>query len=144
MGNLPASRITPSPPFSKTGVDYAGPFSIKISRNKTDKAYLCVFVCFTTKVVHLEIVSDLSSAAFLNTLKRFIARRSKCIRIYSDNGTNFVGANNALKEMYKFINANSAKICDYLSEQSIEWNFIPPQSPHMGGLWEALRIVSSP
>lgn len=53
--------------------------------------------------------------------------------------------NNALKEMYKFINTNSTKICDYLSEQSIEWSFIPPQSPHMGGLWEsAVKACKKP
>ncbi|KMQ85993.1 hypothetical protein RF55_15172 [Lasius niger] len=100
MGDLPASCVTPLPPFAKSGVDYAGPFSIKVNRNKTGKAYLCVFVCFVTKAVHLEIVSDLSTTTFLNALKRFLARRGKCISIYSDNGTAFIGANNALKEMY--------------------------------------------
>jgi len=91
MGILSASRVVPLPPFAKSGVDYAGPFSIKISRNKTSKAYLCVFVCFVTKAVHLEIVSDLSTSAFLNTLKRFIARRGKWVCIYFDNGTNLGG-----------------------------------------------------
>jgi len=137
MGNLPAARVLPSPPFAKSGVDYAGPLNIKISRNKTSKAYLCVFVCFVTKAVHLEIVSDLSTTAFLNSLKRFIARRGKCISIYSDNGTNFVGANNALKEMYQLVSASDEKIHDFLTEQTIEWHFLPPQSPHMGGLWES-------
>ncbi|XP_039306065.1 uncharacterized protein LOC120357974 [Solenopsis invicta] len=137
MGNLPASRVSPSPPFYKTGIDLAGPFNIKISRNKTGKAYLCVFVCFATKALHLEIVTDLSTAAFLNALKRFIARRDKCYSLYSDNGMNFVGANNALKDMYQLVNASDVKIRDYLAEQSIKWNFIPPQSPHMGGLWES-------
>jgi len=144
MGNLPASRVEPLPPFAKSGVDYAGPFNIKISRNKTSKAYLCVFVCFVTKAVHLEIVSDLSTSAFLNALKRFIARRGKCICIYSDNGTNFVGANNALKEMYLLIKNSNAKIHDYLTEQTIKWHFLPPQSPHMGGLWEsAVKAVKN-
>lgn len=137
MGDLPSSRVVPSPPFSKSGVDYAGPFNIKISRNKTGKAYLCVFVCFVTKAVHLEIVSDLSTPAFLNALKRFIARRGKCISIHSDNGTNFVGANRALKEMYRLINENTPKIHDHLAEQEIQWHFLPPRSPHMGGLWES-------
>ncbi|XP_011883579.1 PREDICTED: uncharacterized protein LOC105570748 [Vollenhovia emeryi] len=137
MGGLPASRITPLPPFAKTGVDYAGPFTIRISRNKTDKAYLCIFVCFVTKAVHLEIVSDLSTVAFLNALKRFIGRRGKPISIHSDNGTNFVGANNSLKEMYSLVKSSNVEIHDYLSEHAIKWNFIPPQSPHMGGLWES-------
>ncbi|XP_018362820.1 PREDICTED: uncharacterized protein LOC108761001 [Trachymyrmex cornetzi] len=75
MGNLPASRVNPGRPFAQAGVDYAGPFSIKISRNKTGKAYLAVFVCMATKATHLEVVSDLSASAFINALKRFIARR---------------------------------------------------------------------
>lgn len=137
MGSLPASRVTPAPPFARTGIDYAGPFSIKISRNKTGKTYLCVFVCFVTKAVHLEVVSDLSTVAFLNTLKRFIARRGKPTNLYSDNGTNFVGANNSLKEMYQLIRDSNTAIHDYLTMQAIEWHFIPPQAPHMGGLWES-------
>nr|XP_012233626.1 PREDICTED: uncharacterized protein LOC105678692 [Linepithema humile] len=137
MGALPASRVLPLPPFSKSGVDYAGLFAIKISRNKTGKAYLCVFVCFLTKAVHLEIVSDLTASAFLNALKRFIARRGKCTSIYSDNGTNFVGANKALKEMYLLVKASDVKIHDFLTEQAIKWHFLPPQLPHMGGLWES-------
>lgn len=137
IGDLPASRVTPLPPFAKSAVDYAGPFSIKLSRNKTGKAYLCVFVCFVTKAVHLETVSDLSTTAFLNTLKRFIARRGKCISIYSDNDTTFVGASNALREMYQLVKLSHAQIHDYLSKHKIKWNFIPPQSPHMGSLWES-------
>jgi len=144
MGSLPASRVLPLPPFSTSGIDYAGPFNIKISRNKSGKAYLCVFVCFVTKAVHLEIVSDLSTPAFLNALKRFIAKRGTCLNIYSDNGTNFVGANNALKEMYLMVNSSNAEIHNYLSEQAIKWHFLPPQSPHMEGLWEsAVKVVKN-
>lgn len=68
MGNLPATRINPERPFAHTGVDYAGSFIIKVSRNKTGKAYLAVFVCMATKAMHLEVVSDLSTSAFINTL----------------------------------------------------------------------------
>ncbi|XP_039312439.1 uncharacterized protein LOC105203331 [Solenopsis invicta] len=122
---------------TKKRLDYAGPFSIKISRNKTSKAYLAIFVCLSTKAVHFELVSDLTATAFLNALKRFIARRGKCITLYSDNGTTFVGANNQLKELKKFLCKEENQIRDYLSEQFIEWKFIPPYSPHVGGLWEA-------
>ncbi|XP_065078529.1 uncharacterized protein LOC135701618 [Ochlerotatus camptorhynchus] len=77
MGNLPTSRIVPSPPFAVTGVDYAGPFLVKQGshRPKLVKAYVAVYVCMATKAVHLEVVSDLSSDAFLASLKRFISRR---------------------------------------------------------------------
>lgn len=138
MGSLPSVRVTPARPFLNTGVDYAGPFSIKISRNKTSTAYLSLFVCLATKAIHLELVSDLSTASFLNALKRFIARRGKCSVLYSDNGTTFTGANNHLTELKNHLLKESTQkeICDFLSEQFIEWKFIPPYAPHMGGIWE--------
>ncbi|XP_053686318.1 uncharacterized protein LOC128735858 [Sabethes cyaneus] len=85
MGNLPASRVMPSPPFAITGVGYAGPFWIKQgSRRPTlTKAYVAVFVCMATKAVHLEVVSDLSTDAFLASLRRLIARRGM---IHEDSG----------------------------------------------------------
>lgn len=142
MANLPADRVNQNRAFYIVGVDFAGPFSIKDGklRNRAIiKAYLCVFVCFTTKAVHLELVSDLSAKSFLNTLKRFISRRGLCKRIYSDNGTNFVRANKEVKELYsalqKFI--NEREIIDWFLLNQIEWKFNPPYSPHRGGLWEA-------
>ena len=131
---MPRARAHAAPPFTNSGVDFAGSFHIKLSRNKTGKAYLCVFVCIATKVLHLEIVSSLSTPAFLNTLKRFVVRRGKPGAIFSDNGTNFVGADNSLRDIYNFISESQEEIHNFLSEQSIEWRFIPPLSPHMDGL----------
>jgi hypothetical protein len=101
MGDLPAIRVREALPFANTGVNFCGPFFIKEKKyhNKVRlKAYVCVFVCLF-KAVHLELVSDLSSDGFLAALRRFIARRGIPNHIFSDNGTNFVGANNQLKEM---------------------------------------------
>jgi len=105
MGNLPKSRVNPSRTFLHSSLDYAGPFPIKISCNKTGKAYLCIFVCFSTKATHLQLVSDLSTAAFLNALKRFIARRGRCAKLFSENGSNFIGANNELKALIDMVQA---------------------------------------
>lgn len=69
--------------------------------SKFEKGYIAVFVCFTTKALHLEVVSDLSSDSFIAPLKRFCGRRGYCTQIYSDNGTNFVGANTKLNEIQK-------------------------------------------
>lgn len=140
MKNLPKARVTPHRAFLNTGVDlYGGPFSIKISRNKTAKAYLCLFVCFSTCAIHLELVTDLSTTAFLNALKRFIARRGKCQNLYSDNGTHFVGANHELKALANLLQDEDLqhRVHDVLAKQSIWWHFLPPYSPHMDGLWEA-------
>ncbi|GFU42137.1 uncharacterized protein TNCV_4553511 [Trichonephila clavipes] len=57
------------------------------------------FLAKTSKAVHLEIFSDLTTDAFLATLKRFVARRGKCATISSANAKNFVGANRELKKI---------------------------------------------
>lgn len=142
MGNLPETRVTASRPFSNTGIDYCGPFFIKEKkyRNRTKvKIYVVIFICFSTKAIHLEIVSDLSTETFLAALKRFFSRRGKSKNIYSDNGTNFVGANNELKELYELVTSkeHNKKLRNSLINEGINWHFIPPRSPHFGGLWES-------
>jgi hypothetical protein len=95
MGDLPKERLQPSRPFSTSGVDYAGPYLIKSSklRNaKKVKSYIALFVCFSTKAVHLELVGDLTTESFLAAFKRFTSRRGHVSEIFSDNGTNFIRA----------------------------------------------------
>lgn len=140
MGNLPADRITPCKPFSIVGTDFCGPFFIKDrkTRNRSfTKTYICVFVCFATKACHLEIVGDLTTEAFLSTFKRFIARRGKCIKIYSDNGTNYVGANREIQDLYKFIEKNETLLYHSFLNLGLTWVFSPARTPNFGGLFEA-------
>uniref|UniRef100_A0A1I8NJ86 Integrase catalytic domain-containing protein n=1 Tax=Musca domestica TaxID=7370 RepID=A0A1I8NJ86_MUSDO len=140
MGNLPEPRVIISHPFLHTGVDYAGPISMKCSRGrgqKTFKGYIAVFVCMATKAIHLEAVSDLTTEAFIAALKRFLARRGKCAVIYSDNGTNFVGASRKLDKDFKAAIKNNSSAMSFLTEEKVQWKFIPPGAPHQGGIWEA-------
>lgn len=100
MGELPEERVTPCRPFLVRGIDYAGPFSLKDRQTKNykiTKAYICLFICLSTKAVHIELVSDLTTTCFLASLRRFFARRGKTNKILSDNATNFVGASKQLK-----------------------------------------------
>ena len=102
MGQLPEVRVRPSKPFTNTGVDYSGPFYIKqgSKRSKTlNKCYVALFVCLSTKAIHLELVTELSTDAYIASLRRFVARRGLCRKIYSDNGTNFVGAERELRKI---------------------------------------------
>ncbi|GFT58067.1 integrase catalytic domain-containing protein [Trichonephila clavipes] len=92
---------------------------------------------YTSKAVHLEIVSDLTTDAFLATLKRFVARRGKCATISSDIAKNFVGANRELKRLHNLLKFPEEKLSSYLSSEGISWNFMPPRAPNFGGLWEA-------
>ncbi|XP_072392211.1 uncharacterized protein [Diabrotica undecimpunctata] len=140
MGDLRQSRVTPSFPFAVTGVDYAGPFALRTSRHRgasSYKGYISLFVCLSTKAIHLEVVTDLSTETFMATIKRFIARRGKPCQMMSDNGTTFVGANNSLLELGKFLKTNGNKFPDMCAKSDINWKFIPAHSPHFGGLWEA-------
>ncbi|XP_066585641.1 uncharacterized protein [Prorops nasuta] len=125
--------------FEHTGVDYAGPFLVKLhhGRNaKSVKCYVAVFVCLATRAVHLELVSRLDTEAFLAALTRFISRRGKPAVMYSDNGLNFQGADAELKRAYRCsLEAARAQNTDSISK--IEWKFIPVATPHWGGLWES-------
>ncbi|GFT59254.1 integrase catalytic domain-containing protein [Trichonephila clavipes] len=136
MGNLPYEIVNMAPTFSITGLDLGGPYFHQ-RKGILNKIYVCVCICFVTRAIHLEILSDLTSDAIIATLKRFMSRRGKCSKIFTDNATNFVGANSQLKVFYKTLNFPDQNLAAYFTEEGIEWNFIPPRAPHMGGLWEA-------
>nr|XP_012221303.1 PREDICTED: uncharacterized protein LOC105671592 [Linepithema humile] len=140
MGNLPQERITPARPFLRTGLDYAGPISIRTSKgrgHKAHKGYIAVFVCFCTKAVHLEVVSDYSTESFLAAFRRFVSRRGLCTDIFSDCGTNFVGAARELRQMFRASSSDGRRIATTAARDGVKWHFNPPAAPHFGGLWEA-------
>lgn len=138
MATLPPSRTTPNRPFQRCGVDYMGPVGIasRVGRRPViTKGYVCLFVCFATRAIHLELVSDASTHQFIQAFRRFIAKRGQVSEIWSDNGTNFVGANNYLQKIFEkqdewATGSTSEKL-------KIKWHFIIPNAPSWGGLWEA-------
>lgn len=139
MGDLPKTRVTPGRAFLRSGVDYAGPMAY-VSRagrgSRTEKGYVALFVCLSTKAVHLEFVSDLSSDAFSAAFRRFVARRGRCAELLSDNATNFVGAKRIHNEIVHS-RKHSEEVARLLASDGTEWRTIPPRSPHFGGIWEA-------
>ena len=142
MADLPANRVQQNRVFVNVGVDFAGPMKMKTSkiRNaKLIKVYVALFVCFATKAIHLELVTELTTDAFIAAPKRFIARRGLCANIYSDKGSNFVGASNDLHDLYSWLSneTNQTKINQHLLSNRIRWHFNPTESPHRGGLWES-------
>ena len=144
QGLLTTERITLDTVFERVGLDYAGPFSLKyglmpMRKTTVIKAYACVFVSLTIKAVHLELVSDLTTDAFIATLRRFIARRGKPSSIWSDHGTNFVGAVRELRQFIDFFQNQKSQglISEFCAMQNIKWKFIPERTLHFGGLWEA-------
>ena len=141
MGDLPMQRITPARPFSRCAIDFCGPVNtyLRIRGKAPYKTYIAVFVCLAVKAVHIEIVSDLTSDAFIAALKRMIARRGLPSEIFCDNATNFVGASTKLKELKAFLFSKTTQneISNFCTNQFINFIFIPPRAPHFGGLWEA-------
>lgn len=141
MGQLPAVRVNPHRAFINSGVDYAGPISIRTSKGRgqhATKGYICLFVCMSTRAIHLEAVTDLTSQAFIAAFRRFVARRGHCKHIWSDNGTNFIGAAKELKELFQNSKDSLAgEIAELLANAGTTWHFIPPKMPTHGGIWEA-------
>lgn len=144
MGQLPASRVNPpTKAFAQSSVDFAGPVYIRTRAGrgaKAIKAYIAVFVCMAFKAIHLELVSSMTSVAFIAAFKRFIARRGTVSDMWSDNGTNFVGAFKKLTREWEEYSIEIESFCESAQEffafQKINWHFIPPGSPSFGGLWE--------
>ncbi|GBN26415.1 hypothetical protein AVEN_96945-1 [Araneus ventricosus] len=123
MGDLPEERCTPSLPFNITGADLCGPFDIKTKfqrKEPLEKTYVSIFICFVTRAVHFEIVSDLTSDSFIATLKRFMARREKILNTFTDNGRNFVGAHNELKRLFKLVSNPDNTLDHYLGSPVVE------------------------
>ena len=121
--------------FRNIGVDFFGPMLVKERRSEV-KVYGCLFTCMSTRACHLELVDGLSTDHFIMALKRFIARRGRPRSIHSDNGTNFVGANNELRKCIKQLNED--RIQNFCAPEEMEWKFQPPSAPHFGGAWERL------
>lgn len=140
MGNLPPSRVRPSRCFEKVGIDFAGPLTAKESRRRnarTYKVYVVVIVDLAVKAVHLDVVSELSTAAFIASLDRFVSRRGLCRLIISDCGTNFVGARRYLTEMQQLMLDYHDEIASELTKREIIWQLNPPTGSHFGGIFES-------
>lgn len=144
MAELPEVRIKPAPTFTNVGVDMAGPYNMRITekinfntrgRQMPElKGWIVVFVCLVTRAVHLEATEGLSTDDFLAAYESFTGRRGNPEVIYSDNGTNFVGASNELKKAYDTWKAD--KIQRWVHNNGTQWHFITPSAPE-GGIWEA-------
>ncbi|XP_064647116.1 uncharacterized protein LOC135499969 [Lineus longissimus] len=141
MAALPEFRLVPfQPAFTTTGCDLFGPLEIKWGRNTTIKRWGCLFTCLVTRAVYLEMVQSLSSDYFVLTLRQFISRRGPPEEIRCDNGSNFTGA---AKELGKAREEwNQQQIVTEMQQKGIKFIFLPPNAPHMAGVWERLVKVS--
>ena len=146
MAPLRQERMTPDkPPFSFVGIDYFGPLIVKVARSN-HKRYGVIFTCLATRAVHLEVAHTLDTDSFLAAFQRFVSRRGRPLKVFSDNGTNLTSGERELKEAIQ--SWNQRTINDRLLQQEISWHFNPPHASHAGGVWERLirsvrRILKS-
>ncbi|XP_058817536.1 uncharacterized protein LOC131680842 [Topomyia yanbarensis] len=128
--DLPPKRVTPCSLFRRVGVEYCGPFSLVYPHRRCQpaKCFVAVYVCLVTKAVHLEIVADLTTQAFLASLKRFTSRRGRPDLIICDNAKNFVGAKRELDEIRRLF--HNQQFHNAVTKEAAD-------DPNFGGLWES-------
>lgn len=138
MGPLPSIRTKQQlHAFSRTAVDYGGPFITKQGRGKRrEKRYLCLFMCVMSRAVHLEVAYGLDTGSFLNAFYRMVSRRGLHKEAISDNGTNFVDCNNELMELVGLL--DHKKIQQSTTNLGVKWHFNPPLAAHFGGVHEIM------
>lgn len=129
-----SNRVINSRPFETVGIDYFGPKTVKVTQKIETKAWGCLFTCYTTRAIHLEIVYDLSTLSFLQAFRRMISRRGTPSTIFSDNQTTFHLARKAIKVIWQ----EEKEMQSFASTRGIEWKFITPANPAAGGLWERM------
>ena len=137
MADLPEDRMEMTPPFTYCGLDCIGPFYVKEARKELKK-YGLLFTCMCSRAVHIEMLDDLTTDAFINALRAFIAIRGNVRQLRCDQGTNFVGAKR------EFMNAMKDLDHEQLKEHGCEFKMNTPSSSHMGGVWERqIRTIRS-
>lgn len=133
MADLPSERTNPSSPFTYCGMDCFGPFVTKQGQKEHNR-YGLLFTCFRSRPIHIEMLNDMSTDAFINGLCCFVALREAVRQIKCDQGTNFVGAKNELKNALKEIDTNCLTV--FLAEKQCDFVLNAPHSSHAGGVWE--------
>ena len=136
MSALPAFHTTAYEPcFTYTGVNYFGPLNVKKGRSVI-KRWRAIFTCINSGAIHFELATSLEADCFIKVFRRFVNRRGPPKFMYSDNGTNFVGAEREIRQAIK--NWNQCQIRDELLQRGSKWVFQPPKASHASGVWERL------
>ena len=130
---LPDFRVTEAPPFSKMGVDFAGPLYAKGPTGVMTKCYIALFTCCVTRAVHLELVENLLASTFVNCLRRVCSRRGTPTLMVSDNAKTFKATVKLLKKL-----AKDRTVVNFLESRRITWRFNLERAPWAGGIFERM------
>ncbi|XP_045022777.1 uncharacterized protein LOC116935689 [Daphnia magna] len=138
MGDLPAARLDSySAPFTHVTLDYFGPVETSAYRGRITKRYGLLLSCCVTRYVYLDLAQSLSTPDFLYCFRRFVGEYTKPSEVFSDNGTNFVGAEKEMVAAVRELQMDD-KFQEFVQTKSIVWKFQPPSAPHFGGSHESL------
>ena len=130
---LPTERVRWAAPFTNVGVDHMGSFTIRDAQGRKTKAYICLFVCATTRAVHLEVVDNLTAASFNMCLRRLAAAKGIPTLILSDNHKTFIAGETFLLDLQQ-----DPSVQEYLASKNVRWKHQTPRSPWMGRHFERL------
>ena len=130
---LPLERVQLVPPFSHVGVDHTGSYVIKDPQSRKEKAYICLFVCATTRAMHLEVVEDLTTSKFIMCLRRLATTKGMPSLILSDNHRTFIAGETILLDLQQ-----DPLVREYLKSKNVRRKHQTPRSPWMGGHFERL------
>lgn len=125
MADLPPARLAAySRPFSYVGIDFFGPMHVIVGR-RTEKRWGVLITCLVVRAVHIEIAHSLNTSSCIMAMGNFMARRGTPLELYSDRGTNFVGANRELNVALQSLDRN--KFMQEFATPGTKWTFLPPR-----------------
>lgn len=109
-------------------------FTSRTGKNsRTYKAWIALSVCLSTSAVHIKLVTDCSTNAFIAVYKRFTSRRGICTTLISDCGTNLKGADFKLQNLFSASSKELNQLASLLANDGMQWKFNPPSAPHFAG-----------
>ena len=138
MAPLPDVRLNPAPAWSSTSLDLFGPFETRgeVNKRTRGKAFGVIFNCLMTRAVHIDLVTDYSTDAFLQGFRRFISIRGTPTNVYSDPGSQLQGANNVLQKMIQSLDKDRLK--EFGLDNALHWHFTAADAPWQNGCAESL------
>ena len=141
MGQFPEARLKPGPPFNHCMIDLLGPFPVReVQKRTTGKCYFVLFTDMTSMAVHIECVFGYDTSHFLLAFSRFVHIRGWSTVIYSDPGSQLVGAERELQQAWSEM--DNERLIKEGAQSGTRWIFGPADSPwHQGAVESLVRTA---
>ena len=141
QGDLPVERLEPTCPFKFSGIDCFGPYYLRHSVGRgQQKRFVLLVCCMSTRAVAMYPLKNMSTSAVINALLRMNNSFPGLKKIFSDQGSNFKGADREIREAVAAW--NKQQVNAELSKVGITWEFGPASCGSAGGAWERLIGLS--